>query len=44
LLTETNGSDPGDSINRKGVCGDESGKILARSNGNDLVNYDPKYS
>jgi hypothetical protein len=43
-LTETKGSDPGDKMKRKGVCGDESGKILARSKGKDFVNYVPKYS
>jgi len=44
LLTDMKGSDPGERINRKGVCDDESGYILFKSNGSDFVNYGPRYS
>lgn len=43
-LTAMNGSDPGDRMNKKGVWGEESGYILLRSKGNDLVNSHPRYS
>ena len=38
LLTEMKGSAPGESMNKKGVWGDESGYILFKSKGRDLTN------